>query len=415
MNRNVRLLLVAAFLSHVGDWLYRMALPLLVYHLTHSPLSVAVTYALEYIPYIIASPMSGVLADRRDRRQVLLTVDLCAAAVTLILAALLGFGIHPLWLIYGAAGLLSTAGALYHPSVQALLPSLVPMSDITKSTAVLRSIESITALLGPLVGGSVILVLGTTTAIVLDGVSFLVSAIAIAAIRNIRCSAALASSRSIWSDLREAAVYVRLDRVVLTASLLFSAVNFASALVQGNFVYYLADLHQLTPALIGIVIAAQGGGALIGSMLAPACRNRLDAGRLIVLSVGISGVATALLCFAASMVTIALSASAIGAGVAITAVTWFALRLERVPERLVGRVVALTRMLAFAAVPFGALAGGILLWLLGSFYPVIALSAGLQLALAGGGLLTPLVGRPASAWNLGGRPQAVLATEVEQS
>src|SRR5690349_3262656 len=75
MTRNYYLLLGGYFISSVGNWLYQLALPLLVYEITHSPLSMAVTYGLAYLPYVFFLPVGGVIADRVDRRRLLIFGD----------------------------------------------------------------------------------------------------------------------------------------------------------------------------------------------------------------------------------------------------------------------------------------------------------------------------------------------------
>src|SRR4051794_21742403 len=89
LGRNANLLVISAIVSSAGDWLYRLALPLVVYELSHSPVSMAFTYVLEYAPYLLLSPVGGLLADRVDKRRLLVACDGMAALLTASLAALL--------------------------------------------------------------------------------------------------------------------------------------------------------------------------------------------------------------------------------------------------------------------------------------------------------------------------------------
>ncbi|MBC3841480.1 MFS transporter [Streptacidiphilus sp. 4-A2] len=124
--RDYRLLLSAFVVSTAGDWLYKLALPLLVLSMTGSAIQTAVVYSLEYVPYLLFAMAGGVLSDRRNRRTLLICADSAAAGLVGALAVLTWCGQYQLWLIYPAAFLLSSITPLYQASFLAMLPSTVP-------------------------------------------------------------------------------------------------------------------------------------------------------------------------------------------------------------------------------------------------------------------------------------------------
>jgi predicted MFS family arabinose efflux permease len=381
--------LAAAFISYVGDWLYRLALPLIVYRVTKSPALTAITYAIEYAPYIVLSPLAGVLADRADRRRLLVTGDIVSALVLGVLVLLLHGGVEQVGLVYTAALLLAMVSPFYHPAIQSLVPIVVNEADLTKATARLQTVESVVALAGPLLGGSVIVTLGTTNALLLDAASFAVSALVIAGMRA-RRTVAGGGRDGVGAELGEAGRYIRRDDVILSGAILFASANFAVFLVQANLIYYLSAVRGFRGSLIGVVFAAQGAGALLGSLIAPAFARRFSGGRVILGSTFAAGVITLFLLWARGLVPVSTVIALESAAGTVTAVAWFGLRLRRVPNELLGRVVALTRMVAFASIPAAAVAGGLLLDVTGSLSPLIVGAAAIQVVLGALGVLGPL-------------------------
>ena len=86
MNRNYVLLLSGYLFSAMGDWIYKLALPLLIYQLTHSAMDMALTFCLAYLPYVLFSPLGGLLADRLPQQRILFVGDLLSALTAGLLA-----------------------------------------------------------------------------------------------------------------------------------------------------------------------------------------------------------------------------------------------------------------------------------------------------------------------------------------
>jgi MFS family permease len=390
MKRDYYLLLVAAFMSAIGNRIYQLALPLLIYHITHKPLAVAATYALQYVPYALLSPFGGVAADRWDRRRLMVSADALSATVSLALGALLLVGIQSLWPIYAIAAVLAGVAPFYHPALQSMVPLLVRRADLTRATARLQGVESVIALAGPLVGGLVIVKLGIGAAITLNAASFAVAAAVVWFIRaRQQPGTTTRGTVRVWGELSEALQYVRRDQQIWAATRLFAGINLAISLVQSNLIYYLAAAH-FNASEIGLVIGAQGVGSIAGAALAQPLAKLLAPGRLILAATLCIAASTAALIPARNLYVLTAVWSLHGAAVTVTAVTWFTLRLHLVPDRLLGRVVALTRLAAFAAIPVGSVVGGVLFTVLPDVRLLIASASGLLIALAAAGLRTPL-------------------------
>jgi MFS family permease len=235
MSRNYYLLLSGFFISTVGDWLYQLALPLLIYTLTHSAMSMALMYGIAYTPYLFLLPLGGVIADRIDRRRLLFWGDLSSAIIVGMLTLLVLIAVHSGWLIwvmYPIAFVLASVPPIYHPAFQSYVPHLVDEQYLPQANSWLQSAENFVVVLGPLIGGILIAVLGTTPALFVDMLSFLGSALLIAMIhRKSKQDRVQSAPSSLLQPLWEGFQYVWQTPVLRYGSLLFLITNFATTLI----------------------------------------------------------------------------------------------------------------------------------------------------------------------------------------
>lgn len=379
LGRNARLLVASTVISSIGDWLYRLALPLVVYELTHSPVSMALTYVVEYVPYVVVSPLGGVLADRIDKRRLLAGIELGAALIVGTLAVMLATSRPPVELVLAVVAVLASLAPARHPATQAIVPSVVDEQGLISINARLYGAEGVVAVVGPLLAGAIIASLGTRPALAIDGLSFGVSALAVWGLRAADIRDRPRLHARVRDDLRELMAYLGRDRLLVVGAAIFAAVNFAVFMIEANLVYALVAFERLKPASIGIVFAAQGLGAAAGASVAAPLAARWPLGRIIVAATFGGGLATFALLGSTGIVTVATAWSVESACGALCAVTWFSLRADRAPSDLLGRVVAATRMVAFAAIPAGSLAGSAVLSLTATLAPLVVLSGALQL------------------------------------
>jgi len=375
------LLLTAYVVSNAGTWIYRLTLPLLVLHLTGSALQTAALYALEYGPFLLLSLPGGVWADRFDRKRLLIAGDAAAAVIALALAVTVSLGAAALPAIYVLAFTLACVEPVYHPAFQGLLPDTVAAPDLDRANALMQSSDNILSLAGPVLAGGLVALVGYQPAIYVDAASFAASAVVIVFLRVSakHRTAETAAKPSFRGDLAEAFRYIgRENKTLLIGSLLFTGTNFGIWLIQANLVYYLTSYAGLSATLIGVVFAAQGVGALGGALVAPKVIRRLGNGRTIVFSTMSAGLLTALLAVFRDVVGISAVSAVVFALGSMNVVSWFTLRQRIVPQALLGRVVAATRMLAFSSIPLAAIVAGGIEDALHNMYLVIVIAAALR-------------------------------------
>jgi MFS family permease len=402
MGSRYYVLLIAYLTSSLGNWVYRLALPLLVLHLTGSALSTGVLYAIEYVPFLLLSMPGGVFADRFDRRRLLIAGDTTAGVIAGCLGILVVLDVHTLWPIYVAAFLLACVEPVYHPAFQSFLPDIVPSERLGQANAWMQTGDNIMAMAGPAIAGGLVALFGFDVTVFVNAASFLVSGAAIVLIRGqgkaVRDGAKprppleKAPPRpSFLGEIKEAVRYIFKDNKVLMAgSLMFTGTNFAIWLIQANFIYYLTDYRGFEPDVIGTVLAAQGVGAVVGAAVAGRLIRRCAPGRILIGTTALAGLVTLLLVPVRDPLGIAVVWGLVYALGSINPVAWFTLRQRIVPNHLLGRVVATTRMLAFASIPVSALVAGVVESTFHDIYVLIAIGALLRLLIAGLAHLSPL-------------------------
>jgi MFS family permease len=201
-------LLGGEFVSSIGDWLYLVALLVLVYQSSSDPLLLGIVGAARVLPYVILSIPAGIVADRFDRRLVLLVTDVARGAIMLGLAALQAAH-GPLAAIVGLAILATCFSTFFGPTIGSYLPSLVTdESELGPANSAWSSLDNLAFVIGPAIAGLLIAIGGLTAAFLLNAASFAVIAIVLwrlprAAVRTGRPDGASAAVAS--TDVRPAA------------------------------------------------------------------------------------------------------------------------------------------------------------------------------------------------------------------
>jgi MFS family permease len=180
-NSRFRRLLAGLAVSQAGDWLYNLALLAFVYERTHSSAWIGLTTAARVLPIVVCGPLGGVVADRYDRRKVMLASDAIRMALMLALAVVAVAGL-PVVLAPVIAALATAAASAYPPCVAATTPRLVDDADLPAANAARSAVGQACIVAGPGFGALLLLVGPPSLAFALNAVTFALSAVAVASI-----------------------------------------------------------------------------------------------------------------------------------------------------------------------------------------------------------------------------------------
>ncbi|MEW2347919.1 MULTISPECIES: MFS transporter [unclassified Streptomyces] len=352
-----------------------------VYQLTGSTAQVGLVGLAQAVALLVLSPLGGVLADRLDRRRLLQWSQSLAllASLALALLTLTGAATVPAVL---AGSLLATAAATFdQPARQALIPAMVPRSQLVAAFALLNPSRELAVLLGPALAGVLIALGGPGAVYVLDTVTY-AALIAVLGVLRVPPLAGDGKRGGVWRSMREGLAYVRGEPVVWRLMALD-----LSATLFGAYRVLLPELSDKVlhagPTGYGLLSAAPSAGALLGSVWIFRLVRTARAGHLVLW--GTAGYGLAVLALAqARVLWLALPAAlALGAADAMaTTVRHAAVQVET-PDALRGRVSAIYQMCSRGG---PALGDSLLGALAGALGPVAALTAGGLVPLVASGL-----------------------------
>jgi MFS family permease len=184
-RRDFRLLYAGQTVTYVGSWVTYVAIPFQVFQLTRSPVAVGLLSLAELVPLLLTALVGGALADALDRRVMVRATEagLLLSSAGLALNALAA---HPLlWVLFCAAALMAALDGLQRPSLEALVPRLVPRDELPGAAALQSLRGNVGQLAGPALGGLLIAGAGLPTAYVVDMASFAVSLVALSLLRAV--------------------------------------------------------------------------------------------------------------------------------------------------------------------------------------------------------------------------------------
>ena len=340
-NHNVRRLWLGQVVSQLGDWFNAVAVYALLLDLTGSATSVAAMIVVQMLPNAIIGPLSGVVADRLDRRRVMIAADLVRGVVILFLLLVRDAG--TVWIAYVAMGTAVVAQAFFEPARSAILPTVAPHDDLVPANSLASATWSAMLAIGAAIGGVITAWFGRETAFVLNSASFFASAWFISRIvLPPREVAADTEGHPARPGFGEGVTYLRQHPAIAALVSVKGAWALAGGVmllltVFGERVFRTADS---TAAGIGILYAARGigagGGALLTKWLLDRSRDAMT--RLIGPSYVLIGLFYMALGVAPDIWVASLAV--IGAHVAgsILWVTSTVLLQIRVPDRYRGRV-----------------------------------------------------------------------------
>ena len=366
--------------SFAGSMITYVAEPFQVYQLTHSSLMVGLLSVAELIPLVLAALLGGALADAMDRRRIILITEACGLVIALGLAANAAAW-RQVWVLFVLSAVGAGCSGLQRPSLDALVPLLTPREDLPAAAALSGLMGNAAQVLGPLLGGTLIAGTGLRSAYLVDAGSCAVALVMFARLRSFppEPEADRPSLRGIADGLR----YVRgrpeiLGTYLIDIAAMFFGVPFAL------FPAYAARIGG--PAVLGLLYAAPGAGALLISATGGWARHVHRHGRAIVLAVCGWGLAIAAFGLAPGLWWAVVALAAAGGADMISGIFRMTMWNQTIPSRLRGRLAGLEMISYTTGEPLGNLESGLAAALTGSTR--LAIVSGGVLCLAGAVVVT---------------------------
>ncbi|MEA2537878.1 MAG: hypothetical protein QOF11_2112 [Chloroflexota bacterium] len=377
-GRSFRALWFGQTVSAMGTQVSLVALPLVAVLVLHAgPLELGVLAALETLPYLVLALPAGVFVDRADRRLTMIVCDLGRAGVLIATALAIATGVVSIGLLCAVALVVGSLSVFFSVAYSTYVPSILAADQLVAGNQRLELSDSAAQVAGPSIGGTVLQLAGGAVTAAFDGLSYLVSAVAIAAARPAPAPEPPARPERIamFAGIGEGLRRVAGDRVLRDLAGSTGIFNLGSGMLLAVVVLFATTEVGLDAAGFGLVYGVGNAGFIVGALAVGALSERVGIGRAFAWSTYLGAVAMILIAIAggAAGALLLLAGRFVGAVAApLFNVNALSLRQARVSDEIMGRVNATFLFIDWGPLPIGSLVGGLLA---GTFGPRAALIA----------------------------------------
>ncbi len=377
-TRDYRRLFVGQAVSHIGDQFHLIALPWLVLTLTHDPLQLGLVLAVAGVPRALLMLVGGAWADRHSPRTIMLVSDMLRFLVTAGLAAAILTGAAQMWMVYVLAALFGIVSGFFMPAAEATLPRLLEDSQLEAGNSLMMGSNQLAGFLGPMVAGVVIAAFGVNAgtgaeqtasvtgigaALVVDALSFLLSALCLMYVRKLPALNADRSSHPL-ADVISGLRYAWNSDTIRWVVFVLAAANF---LIAGPMFVGLPVIAQDRlpggAAALGMILGASGLGSLVG-MLCVAMLPRLDDkhfARLVFVLMVAFGISVGILAFVNTTWVIAGAMALAGLANGYASIVFMTSLQRMTAPEFLGRVMSLIMLAMVGLMPVSQAVAGVII------------------------------------------------------
>lgn len=382
--REYRLLWIGLIISNTGSWMATLAQGWLVVELAPrpqlAPLYLGVIGFVRAIPVLLLSGVAGAIADRVDRRRLLIVSQIVLGLAALVLAVLAQTHVVTIWQVVVLAGISAIALTFDAPTRQSLVPHLVGPRELMNAIGLNSAAFNAPGIIGPAIGGLLVSSVGVAATFYLNAASF--AAVILALVLMTPKPPIHSTNRlGIWHELLDGLTYIRRQPSILTLFLLALLVS----IVARPYIQLLPAFVKTTVRggadALGVLMASSGAGALAGSIAVAIVGTKQHRGRLAIACATLAGISLLGFSFTKTISLGAVTLIALGASIMLFMGMTNTLLQSHTVLGMRGRVMALYTMIFLGFMPLGS-------WLLGT----IATFATLPRTLGVAGLLVVIAG-----------------------
>jgi predicted MFS family arabinose efflux permease len=366
--RDFRLMWIGACMSSIGTWMQIVAQGWLIYRLSHSPRLLALDQFLAGIPIFLFSIIGGVVADRTERRKILLVSQYIQMGSAATLTILVAFGLTHVWPILCLSFVSGFAQAFGGPAYQALIPTLVDRDDMPNAIA-LNSIQfNLAVTVGPALAGITLAHLGEKWCFGLNALSFLAPVISLSIISARYLPEK--SGESMFKSLKQGIHFIWRQGAMVALIILAFAMTFLSMPMRTYIPVFVKDIFHRGPETYGNLLSLMGVGSIVGSLGVASLGNISKKGRfalsmLVLLGAGIAGFSLSKFLPVSYAMLLLVGASMMAVFATVTSLVQLS-----VTNEMRGRVISVYNFAFRGGMPIGNLVSG---WLVPAYTAPVVL------------------------------------------
>jgi len=268
-NNNFLLLFIGKFISLMGDQIYVFALGWYILSITKSSAKMGILLAIGLLPAVVIGPFAGVIADRFNRKHIMVLMDMARFAIVMGMAILLGKGLLSIGLLYLGTAVLEICGAVFNPASSALIPNIVEKNQYTQAASLDQLVWSSCVVLGMLTGGLLFGVVGITGIFIINALSFIISGLLVLKIKARKTNReSRQEKRHILKELAFGFNFLRSNKGLYAVYLYFAVLNFFLYPVGNVYIPYIFNvLLKSNSFQLSMVQASFFVGVIFGALV----------------------------------------------------------------------------------------------------------------------------------------------------
>lgn len=344
--KNALLYIVGIGISNLGNWIYLVAINLLVLHMTGSPAAVAGLFIIRPLATLLTNSWAGSIIDRANKRRLMMTTDVIRGA----LIALIPF-MSSVWGIYGIMFLINVAGSFFGPTSMTYVTKLIPAEERKRFNAWSSFTTSGAVLLGPAISGLLIAYTDIRVSIVINAVSFLICALVIYFLPDVDGEEAAGSKREVMTMrmlLRDWAAVIDFGKAAkyfMLVYVLFQSATLLGFALDSQEATFIKQVLLLGDEDYGLLVSVAGAGYLAGSMAASLSVKRLSLRMFIGAGMLLSSIGYTIFYAASGLMTAVIGFIVFGFFSSYANAGYTTFFQNQVPVELMGRFTSVTRLL----------------------------------------------------------------------
>ncbi len=359
-DRDFRLVLGGQSISALGDAITFTALPLVVVALTGSGIAMGTVGILQTLPDLLFGLPAGALADRWDRRRLIIWADLGRALLTALIPLSYLLGWPTLAVIVLVAFPINCLRVLFLAAWTSMMPALVGRDQVGRAASWTEAVLSISFIVGPALAGLLVATIGPGPTLLIDAATFVASALAMRLVRRELRAQRTGSGTHLVRDIAEGMRYLIRERTLRVAVGFAGLVSVTTAPLTAAAIFFLTVDRAASSDVVGLMLALFAVGYLVGA-LAAGRLTRVRLGSLMIAANAVSAAAIAAFALSAQPVVQGIAVFVAGACQALWLIPYITLRSTITPDPLLGRVSATARTISLGLQPIGLLIGGLAL------------------------------------------------------
>lgn len=390
-NRPFLILFSTSALVGAGAKVYELTLPLMLYELTQSPITMATMRTIEFLPNLLLAMFIGVWVDRFSKKRWSQWMVLGQMLLLFMLYAMVETGAADVIHFYIAGFLLMTFNYGFHNARMSIIKEVVPKELLTSANARFSFMYTLIEIMGPAISGFILLFASLHNGFLLTGIAYLFALCAISFLEKKETS--VPSDRtSFWIEFAAGWRELFRNRPLWHMTLLVIFLNATSGMFDAMLIFFAKDHLQLNNSQLGLALSVVGAGGLVGSSLVAYLRKRVPTGRLLGATILLLGVSYSLMVLPPNIWIMCLALFLIGMIGTIENICIWTFRQETTPLNLMGRITGITGSIFKLGMVFSIYLSG---WVTAWMGPEIVFTAA-----AIGNLIIFLVYRQLALWRL---------------